>query len=84
MSVTVRLEQHVENFSEESGVLQVMKVCSMSANERKGEDKRLEPREGVARVKEKSLAEDTENKNLSFFRDRELLWLTTHQKPQPP
>lgn len=56
----------------------------MSANERKGEDKRLEPREGVARVKEKSLAEDTENKNFSSFRDRELVWLTTHQKPQPP
>lgn len=60
----------MENFSEETGVLQGMKVCSMSENERKGEDKSHEPKEGVAKVKKKSLAEDTENKTFSFFRHR--------------
>lgn len=42
VSATVRLEQHVEDFSEESGVLQGTKVCSMEADERRGEDKRQE------------------------------------------
>lgn len=55
VSATVRLEQHVEDFSEESRVLQGTKVCSMEADERKGEDKRQEPRDGVAGGKDKSL-----------------------------
>lgn len=55
VSVTIRLEQHVEDFSEESGVLQGTKVCLMEADERRGEDKRQEPRDGVASRKDKSL-----------------------------
>lgn len=58
VSATVRLEQHVEDFSEESGVLQGTKVCSMEADERRGEDKGQEPRDGV-----EEFGVDKENKN---------------------
>lgn len=54
VSAAVRLEQHVEDLSEESRVLQGRR-CVQWKHERRAEDRRQEPGDGAASGQQKSL-----------------------------